>query len=58
VIYWSRPFDWHNQTLTRTPNAIYLMAFFNTKDAGPIVLEIPAAGEDGSLNVNFDGLRR
>jgi hypothetical protein len=53
VVFWSRPLDWHNQTLTPNPDTIYLMAFFNTKDAGPIVLEIPPAGEDGSLNVNI-----
>ncbi|ANY83014.1 hypothetical protein BB934_32905 (plasmid) [Microvirga ossetica] len=53
IVYWSRPLDWRNQTLTPNPDAIYLMAFFNTKDAGPIVLEIPAAGEDGSLNGNI-----
>ncbi len=53
VVYWSRPLDWRNQTLTPNPDAIYLMAFFNTKDAGPIVLEVPAAGEDGSLNANI-----
>ena len=53
IVYWSRPLDWHNQTLTPNPDAIYLMAFFNTKDAGPVVLEIPAAGIDGSLNGNI-----
>lgn len=53
VVYWSRPLDWHNQTLTPNPDAIYLMAFFNTKDAGPIVLEVPPAGGDGSLNGNI-----
>jgi hypothetical protein len=52
-VYWGRPLDWHNQTLTPNPDAIYLMAFFNTRDAGPIVLEIPAAGDDGSLNGNI-----
>jgi hypothetical protein len=52
-IYWSRPLDWHNQTLTPNPDAIYFMAFFNTRDAGPVVLEAPAAGEDGSLNANI-----
>src|ERR1700722_17369703 len=40
VIYWSRPLDWHNQTLTPNPDAIYFMAFFNTKDAGPIVVGV------------------
>ena len=23
VLYWSRPLDWHNQTLTPNPDAIY-----------------------------------
>src|SRR5882724_3635249 len=32
VVYWGRPLDWHNQTLTPNPDAIYFMAFFNTKD--------------------------
>ena len=29
------------------------MAFFNTKDVGPIVIDIPPAGADGSLNANI-----
>ena len=48
VVYWSRLLDWKNQTLTPNPDAIYIMAFFNTAQAGPMVLEIPAAGE-GSI---------
>src|SRR4029077_7403026 len=44
----SRLPDWKNQTLTPNPDAIYLMPFINTKDAGPVVLEIPAA-DDGSI---------
>ena len=52
-IYWLRPLDWHNQTLTPNPDAIYFMAFFNTRDAGPIVVEVPPADEGGSLNANF-----
>jgi len=48
VIYWGRPLDWHNQTLTPNPDALYFMVFFNTKD-GPVVLELPAAdGTDRS----------
>ena len=52
-IYWGRPLDSHNQTLTPNPDAIYFMAFFNTRDTGPIVLEVPAAGDDGTLNANI-----
>jgi hypothetical protein len=48
IIYWSRLPDWKIQTLTPNPDAIYLTPFINTKDAGPMVLEIPAA-DDGSI---------
>jgi hypothetical protein len=49
IVYWSRLQDWKNQTLTPNPDVIYLMPFFNTKDAGPMVLEIPPA-DDGAIN--------
>jgi hypothetical protein len=49
VVYWSRPLTWKNQTLTPNPDTIYLMPFFTTKEAGPMVLEIPPAGEEGSI---------
>jgi hypothetical protein len=52
VVYWGRPLDWHNQTLTPNPDAIYFMAFFNTKD-GPIVLDLPPGNNDGSFNANI-----
>ncbi|MVT69326.1 DUF1214 domain-containing protein [Bradyrhizobium pachyrhizi] len=52
VIYWGRPLDWHNQTLTPNPDAIYFMAFFNTKDVGPIVIDVPPGDANGSLNGN------
>jgi hypothetical protein len=48
IVYWSRLPDWKNQTLTPNPDAIYLMPFINTKEAGPIVLVIPPADE-GSI---------
>ena len=49
IVYWSRLLDWKNQTLTPNPDVIYLMPFFNTKDVGPVVLEIPPA-DDGVFN--------
>jgi hypothetical protein len=52
ILYWSRPLDWTNQTLTPNPDSIYFMAFFNTKDVGPIVLEVPPA-DGGSLAGNI-----
>ena len=45
MVFWSRLCDWHNQTLTPNTDTLYLIPFFNTADAGPMVLEIPAAGE-------------
>jgi hypothetical protein len=53
VIYWGRPLDWRNQTLTPNPDTLYLMAFINTKDVGPIVIDVPPADADGSLNANI-----
>jgi hypothetical protein len=53
VIYWGRPLDWRNQTLTPNPDTIYFMAFFNTKDVGPVVIDVPPAGPDGSMNANI-----
>jgi hypothetical protein len=54
IVFWSHFPDWKNQTLTPNPNAIYLMPFINTKDAGPMVLEIPTASSDGSITGNLD----
>ena len=48
IVYWSRLLDWKNQTLTPNPDAIYLMPFFDTAQAGPMVIEIPPADE-GSI---------
>jgi hypothetical protein len=53
VIYWGKPLDWKNQTLTPNPDTLYLMTFLNTKDVGPIVIEIPPADSSGSLNANI-----
>lgn len=52
VIYWGRPLDSKNQTLTPNPDALYFMAFFNTKD-GPIVLDLPPGDSNGSFNGNI-----
>jgi len=52
VIYWGRPLDWMNQTLTPNPDALYFMVFFSTKD-GPVVLDLPPAEEKASFNGNI-----
>ncbi|MBD9568368.1 DUF1254 domain-containing protein [Ensifer sp. ENS08] len=51
IVYWSKPVNWKNQTLTPNPDAIYFMSFWNVKD-GPIVIEIPPA-EGGSIAGNI-----
>src|SRR5262249_29700209 len=54
VLYWSKPVDWKNQTLTPNPDTIYLMTFFNLKD-GPIVIDVPPA-QGGSFAANIDNV--
>jgi len=49
VVIWPGLLDWKNQTLTPNQDVIYSMAFFNTKDVGPVVLEIPPA-DSGIVN--------
>jgi hypothetical protein len=48
IVWWSRLPDWKNQTLTPNPDSIYIMPFFNTRDVGAVVLDIPTADE-GSI---------
>jgi hypothetical protein len=49
ILYWPKLLDWKNQTLTPNPDVIYLMPFIDTKAEGPMVLEVPPAG-DGLFN--------
>lgn len=48
MLYWSRLLDWKNQTLTPNTDVIYLTPHFDTKDVGPVVMEIPPA-EGGAI---------
>ncbi len=48
MLYWSRLLDWKNQTLTPNTDVIYFTPHFDTKEVGPIVLEIPPA-EGGAI---------
>ena len=61
IVYWSRLPNWKNQTLTPNPDVIYLMPFINTKQVGPVVLEIPPADEGsitGSIRRRLAGRAR
>lgn len=51
IVYWSRPVNWKNQTLTPNPDSIYFMSFWNVKD-GPVVIDVPPA-EGGSIAGNI-----
>ncbi len=51
IVYWSRPADWNNQTLTPNPDSIYFMSFWDVRD-GPVVIEVPPA-EGGSFAGNI-----
>ena len=55
IVYWSDLPSWKNQTLTPNPDAVYLMPFFNTR-AGPMVLEIPPASDEGSIAGAIDNV--
>lgn len=54
VLYWSRLFDSKNQTLTPNSGTVYFHPFYNTKDVGPMVLEIPSASDEGSITGSVD----
>jgi hypothetical protein len=54
IVYWSRPLTWKNQTLTPNPNTIYIFPTYNTKDVGPMVLEIPPADGEDSITGSVD----
>jgi hypothetical protein len=43
IVYYSKPADWKFQTTTPNASTHYIYSAYNTKDDGPIVLEVPAA---------------
>jgi hypothetical protein len=53
VVYWSKPVNWKNQTLTPNPDTIYLNPFYDTTN-GPVVVEIPPADADHLIVGSFD----
>ena len=53
VVYWSKPVNSKNQTLTPNPDTIYLNPFYDTTK-GPVVVEIPPADADHVIVGSFD----
>lgn len=53
IVYWSRPVNWKDQTLTPNPDTIYFNPFYDTQE-GPVVLEIPPATADAVIVGSVD----
>jgi hypothetical protein len=53
IVFLSRSANWKDQTLTPDPDTIYLNPFYDTTN-GPVVLEIPPAGDDGVIVGSVD----
>jgi hypothetical protein len=53
VIYWSRPVNWKDQTLTPNPDTIYFNPFYDTTK-GSVVLEIPPVEGESSITGSID----
>src|SRR4030095_5419287 len=53
VVYWSKPVNWKNQTLTPNPDTIYLNPFYDTTN-GPVVGEITPADANPVIVGSFD----
>jgi hypothetical protein len=49
IIWWPKGNGWKNQSLTPNTSVRYLYIFLNTKDGGPVVLDLPAAANGSSL---------
>jgi hypothetical protein len=49
IIWWPKGNTWKNQSLTPNTSVRYLYVFFNTKDDGPVVLDLPTAANGSSL---------
>jgi hypothetical protein len=49
IIWWPKGNTWKNQSLTPNTSLRYLYVFSNTKDDGPIVLDLPPAANGSAL---------
>jgi hypothetical protein len=49
IIWWPKGNAWKNQSLTPNTSLRYLYVFFNTKDDGPIVLDLPPTANRSEL---------
>jgi hypothetical protein len=49
IMFWSKPGSWKLQCLTPNTSVRYVFSFINTRESGPVVVEVPATG-DAALN--------
>jgi hypothetical protein len=49
VTYFSKPMDWKLQVTTPNNSTLYMFSFWNTKNDGPIVVEVPPTTKDVGL---------
>jgi hypothetical protein len=49
IIWWPKGASWKNQSLTPNTSLRYLYVLFNTKDDGPVVLDLPPAANGASF---------
>jgi hypothetical protein len=49
IIWWPKGNAWKNQSLTPNTSVRYLYVFFNTKDVGPVILDLLPAANGSSL---------
>jgi hypothetical protein len=45
IMFWSKPGSWKDQCLTPNTTVRYVFSFINTRQAGPVVVEVPATGD-------------
>lgn len=49
IIWWPKGSNWQNQSLTANTSLRYMYVFSNTKDDGPIVIDVPPAANGSSF---------
>jgi len=49
IIWWPKGNAWKNQSLTPNTSLRYLYVFANTKEQGPVVIDLPSAANGSSL---------
>jgi hypothetical protein len=54
LVFWSRPGRWKLQGLTPNTTVRYVFSFINTRQAGPVVVELPPTGDVALLGTVVD----